>query len=111
MVLDEGEEEKKIPFWKRLFSGVGKGEPKEAKMEEAKETVELPPRDSSDRDELVLSFMMDFDISEERAQGLYDMGYRTREELKEAIPQDLMMIDGINPTIAKRIIKVASGGE
>jgi len=111
MVLDEGEEEKKIPFWKRLFSGVKKDEPGEAVVEEEGGTVELPPRDTSDRDELVLSFMMDFDISEERAQGLYDMGYRTREELKEAIPQDLMMIDGINPTISKRIIKAAGGGE
>jgi len=36
------------------------------------------------------------------------MGYRKKEDLKDAIPQDLMMIRGLNPTIAKRIISRAN---
>ena len=50
---------------------------------------------------------MDFDIDEKRAEGLFEMGYRRKEDLKDAIPQDLMIIEGMNPTIAKRIISRA----
>ena len=35
------------------------------------------------------------------------MGYRKREDLAEAIPRDLMMIEGVNPTVAKKIIQKA----
>ena len=75
--------------------------------EKKKEPVPLPPRKEIAKDEIVLQFMFDFDIDEKRALGLFDMGYRNKAEFKDAIPQDLMMIEGINPTIAKRIIRMA----
>jgi len=104
--------EEKVSFFKKLFGGGGqkKVEEKEEEKppeEKKKEPIPLPPRKEIARDEIVLQFMFDFDIDEKRARGLYDMGYRNKAEFKDAIPQDLMMIDGINPTIAKRIINRA----
>lgn len=105
----ELEKEEKVPFWKRWFS---KKEPiEEPPVEDVdtdKHVEDLPPvpRDP-ERDEIILHFMFDFDISEGRAKGIYEMGYRKREDLAEAIPRDLMMIEGVNPTVAKKIIQKA----
>jgi len=68
-------------------------------------SYEPPPN----RDGSVLAFMIEFDIDEARGQAIYDMGYRRVEDLSDAIAQDLMMIKGINPTIAKRIVARAGG--
>jgi hypothetical protein len=80
-------------------------------MDEAKPPIPTPPSapggKNEARDRIVLSFMMDFDIDETRAQLLYDTGYRKREDLSDAIPADLIMLKGINPTIARRIISKA----
>ncbi len=115
--LEEGEEdqpekEEKVSFFKKFF-GFGHKEKKED--EEVDEGLsatlgsELPPtKKDSSKDETTLQFMFDFDIDESRAMGLYEMGYRKKEDLKDAIPEDLMMIKGINPTIAKRILKTAN---
>ncbi len=123
--LDEDEEEtdeeaeekpKKASFFSKLFGGSKKekveeqpGDEESVDGSDSKKEIGLPPRKEIARDEIVLQFMFDFDIDENRANGLYDMGYRNKPEFKDAIPQDLMMIDGINPTIAKRII--ARAGE
>lgn len=106
----EEETEKKVPFWKKLFGGGKKEEePEEEKESERKMDLDLAPvKKDSSKDEVILQFMMDFDVDEKRAHGLYDMGYRKKEDLKDAIPQDLMMIQGVNPTIAKRILKKAN---
>ena len=69
----------------------------------------LPPtKKDLGEEEIVLQFMMDFDIDEDRSRGLVETGYTDKSEFKDAIPNDLMMIKGINPTIAKRIIKKAN---
>lgn len=113
---EKGEKPKKKSFFSKLFGGSKK------KEEEPHIEIEqvpgpddiihveegLPPRKEVAKDEIVLQLMFDFDIDEKRAHGLYEMGYRAKHEFKDAIPQDLMMIEGINPTIAKRIIKIAS---
>jgi hypothetical protein len=115
-IKEESEEEapvkekKKVSFFKRLFGGS-----KMKKTEEESPGEEVPERETgpssskkdSGRDETILKFMMDFDIDEKRAEGLFEMGYREKKDLKEAIPQDLMIIEGMNPTIAKRIINKA----
>jgi hypothetical protein len=112
------EKPKKQSFFSKLFGGGSKkaDEEKELHVEPDQspgstdlihEEEGLLPRKEIARDEIVLQFMFDFDIDEDRANGLYDMGYRAKHEFKDAIPQDLMMIKGINPTIAKRIIKIA----
>lgn len=119
MEREEGEEKpKKQSFFSKLFGGGAKKAKEEEEPDIEIEQVPgpddiiyeeggLPPRREIARDEIVLQFMFDFDITEERAQGLYDMGYRAKPEFKDAIPQDLMMVEGINPTIAKRIISRA----
>ncbi|MGA1822826.1 MAG: RDD family protein [Thermoplasmatota archaeon] len=116
---EETEEEdagsgKKGPFMKKLF-GKKKETPKiPAEEEEATDSPKdvfekLPPTEKDrEEEEIVLRFMMDFDIDEDRARGLVEMGYTDKIELRDAIPKDLMMVKGINPTIAKRIIKKAN---
>lgn len=102
----------KQSFWKKLFGS--KEKPSETAEEEIPETPKsiferLPPtKKDLGEEEIVLQFMMDFDIDEDRSRGLVEMGYTDKSELKDAIPKDLMMINGINPTIAKRIIKKAN---
>lgn len=111
---EKGPAEKKVPFWKKLFGGGSKEEtPEEDKEEEEEEKRSEPMSMSSlkkdaSKDETILQFMMDFDIDEKRAHGLYDMGYRKKEDLKDAIPQDLMMIPGFNPTISKKVLRIAN---
>jgi hypothetical protein len=55
-------------------------------------------------DETVMLYSSSFDIDAEKARSLYRSGYRRWGDLQEAIPQDLIMVNGINPTVAKRII-------
>jgi hypothetical protein len=109
----EGEEElpkeKKVPFWKKLFGGGKKEEETtDEKVEETSKTPAPAIKKDASKDETLLQFMFDFDLDEKRAHGLYDMGYRKKEDLKDAIPQDLMMIEGFNPTIAKRVLKITN---
>ncbi|MFO8051980.1 MAG: RDD family protein [Thermoplasmatota archaeon] len=108
------EREENVPFWKKLFGGGKEKEPEEEgpsvtdEVMVEEEPEQLPARSERGRDETVLQFMFDFDINERRAQAIYDMGYRNKAEFKDAIPQDLIMIEGINPTIAKRIVARAN---
>jgi len=109
----EEEKPKKVSFFSKLFGGGKKAEKAEGAHVEVEEVpgpddiihIEGPVlKEESSRDETILQFMFDFDIDENRASSLYDMGYRVKTEFADAIPEDLMMIGGINPTIAKRII-------
>ena len=108
----EVEEGEKVPFWKKLFGGEKKEEPEEEMELDEEEELSLPPaektEESKELDEIALKFMMEFDINEDRARALVDTGYRSVSEFKDAIPKDLIMIKGINPTIAKRIIGKAN---
>ncbi len=55
-------------------------------------------------DDTVIAFSKELGISLEKAQNLYESGYTRWGDFSEAIPQDLIMVDGINPTIARHII-------
>ena len=55
-------------------------------------------------DDTVIAFSKQLGISLEKAQNLYESGYTRWGDFSEAIPQDLMMVEGINPTIARHII-------
>ncbi len=109
----EVEKEEKVPFWKRWFSGKGPVDDgsEESSVEDVdtdRHVEDLPPvSEDTERDDIILHFMYDFDISEERAKGIYEMGYRKKKDLADAIPRDLMMIEGVNPTVAKKIIQKA----
>lgn len=79
----------------------------------AKDEVPItPPIESTlskeqEKEEAVLRLMIDLDIEENRARALADSGYRRKEDLADAIPQDLLMVKGINPTLAKKLIERA----
>jgi len=45
-----------------------------------------------------------FKISNERASSLFNAGYTSLKEFKDAIPEDLILVQGINPTLARNII-------
>jgi len=51
----------------------------------------------------VREFMTTLDIEKDVAEKIYAAGYRTLEELKEATPEDLVYVEGINPTLARKI--------
>jgi cytoskeletal protein RodZ len=59
---------------------------------------------SAAENETMNRFMELFEITEERAQALYKAGYKKLDDFKDAIVEDLVMVDQINPTIARRII-------
>jgi replicative superfamily II helicase len=60
-----------------------------------------------EKEEAVLRLMIDLEIDENRARALTDAGYRSRVDLTDAIPQDLIQVKGINPTMAKKMIEKA----
>ncbi len=57
----------------------------------------------------VQTYMGEFNIPREKAQNIYDAGYKRMGDLYEAIPEDLMMVKGINPTLARKIISTVRG--
>ncbi len=57
-------------------------------------------------DEIIREFMEEFGISKDKAMNLYEAGYSSWGDFSEAIPEDLVMVQGINPTISRRIISV-----
>ena len=57
-------------------------------------------------DETVKLYMDMFDIDRVRAENLVSAGYKKIEDLNDAIPEDLVLVNRINPTIAKRIINI-----
>lgn len=64
----------------------------------------IDERDPIDRDRMIRAFMELFHISRDKAENLFDAGYSEWSDFSEAIPEDLVMIEGINPTVARRII-------
>lgn len=60
--------------------------------------------DYYDQDKVIRTFMENFSISRDKAENLYNAGYRRLGDFHEAIPEDLVLVEGINPTIARRIV-------
>ena len=56
------------------------------------------------RDRVIARYMDELNLPREKAENLYDAGYTGWQDFTEAIPEDLLMVEGINPTIARRII-------
>ena len=88
---------------------------KGARAEEVAETLDpdeevqfqgavIDERDPLSRDRMIEAFIDEFHISREKAENVFDAGYSKWSDFSEAIPEDLVMIEGINPTVARRII-------
>lgn len=60
------------------------------------------------QDEIVKKFSEFFELDEERALALYQAGYKRLEDFKDAIVEDIIMVEKINPTIARTIINKIS---
>ena len=56
------------------------------------------------RDKILELYTKEFKIPWEKAVNLYDAGYTRLGDFSEAIPSDLIMVEGINPTLARKII-------
>ena len=56
-------------------------------------------------EDIIDEFSREFMISKEKAEALYGSGYTRWVDFEEAIPQDLMLVPGINPTVARKIIR------
>jgi hypothetical protein len=61
-------------------------------------------RDPEVRDRMIQAFIDEFHINRDKAENLFDAGYSRWSDFSEAIPEDLLMVEGINPTVARRII-------
>ena len=64
----------------------------------------IDDRDPIQRDRMIKTFIYEFHMSRDKAENLFDAGYSRWSDFSEAIPEDLVMIEGINPTVARRII-------
>lgn len=58
---------------------------------------------SGDVDKIVKEFMEIFKIDKRRASILYSGGYTTLKDLKDATVEDIASLEGISPTMARRI--------
>jgi cation diffusion facilitator family transporter len=66
--------------------------------------IDLSTKPQVDDNETIKLYMDMFDINRNRAENIYNAGYKRPEDLNDAIPEDLVCVDRINPTIAKRIV-------
>ena len=57
-----------------------------------------------DVDKVIKEFMEKFSLDKKRASILYSGGYTTIKDFKKATVEDIASLDGITPTIARRII-------
>ena len=70
---------------------------------ETRETQELLEKEIKARQMTIASFRNHFDMDNKRAEIIYNAGYRKLDDFKGKSVQELMQIDDINPTLAKRI--------
>jgi hypothetical protein len=71
----------------------------------------IDDRDPVVRDRMIEDFMEGFHINRDKAENLYDAGYSRWSDFSEAIPEDLLMVEGVNPTVARRIISTVRSRE
>jgi len=56
-------------------------------------------------DEMVAHFSNTFGIDMEAARAVYEAGYRTMQDLEFATIDELILMDGINPTVARKVVR------
>lgn len=81
---------------------------KEASKIESKPSTEKSVELPASQDEVVKKYSEFFGIDEERAMALYDAGYKQLSDFDDAIAEDLIIVEKINPTIAREIVKKVS---
>ena len=76
-------------------------------FKERRETEEKLMVELENRQKVLSQFMDVFGLDHARAELLYTAGFHNIEDFKNKSIQDLMRIDDINPTLAKRIVQRA----
>jgi hypothetical protein len=71
----------------------------------------IDERDPLVRDRMIEDYMEKFHINRNKAENLFDAGYSRWSDFSEAIPEDLLMVEGVNPTVARRIISTVRSGD
>ncbi len=74
---------------------------------ERREADEKFIADIKQKDKTLVEFMSELDIDETRAQKLYQAGFKSIADFKSMSLGELMQIEDINPTLAKRIMQKA----
>ena len=74
-------------------------------FKERRQKNELLIEEYTKQDKALTEFTQLLGMERIRARKLYDAGYKSIDDLKEVTLNELIQIDDINPTIAKRIIK------
>ncbi len=64
---------------------------------------ESEPEKPLDKDAQIDLYVEMLSIDRKVADSLYNIGYKKVADLKEAIPEDLVFVEGINPTLARAI--------
>lgn len=83
----------------------------ETKLESAPEPKDKEEEEKKEReakDETITRYSEFFEITEERALALYNAGYKRLEDFKDAIVEDLVIVEKINPTVARAIVNKMS---
>ena len=72
---------------------------------ENEETTDHKLRDEADHsmEAVVNRFSEELEVDEDIAMRLYLGGYWSMEELMDAVPDDLRMVEGITPTMARKL--------
>jgi hypothetical protein len=91
---------------KGIGSGDEEASPDGAETEEVNsfQMVDEPVVNPLERDRMIETYIRDLGLNRDKAENLYDAGYSRWSDFSEAIPEDLLMVEGINPTVARRII-------
>lgn len=74
-------------------------------FKERRQKDELLMEEYTKHDSALLEFTQILGMERTRAKKIYSAGYRSIDDLKNVTVEELIKIDDINPTIAKRIIK------
>ena len=55
--------------------------------------------------EMIIHFSNTFGIDMKAARAVYEAGYRTMQDLEFATIDELILMDGINPTVARKVVR------
>jgi len=76
----------------------------EVYIKEKREEKELLYGQLMKRENTINDFIQQFNMDRDRAERLYNNGYQNMDDFKDKTVKELMQIDEINPTLAKRIV-------
>jgi len=87
---------------KEVNLGISAGTEENKEKEEVKE-LSVKGETKHSMEAVVKRFVHELEVDEDTAMRLYLGGYWSMEELTVAIPEDLRMVEGVTPTMARKI--------